>query len=171
MKEYQSLSHTRWDCKYHVVFIPKRRKKRIFGLLRRQLGEIFHELASHKESKIVEGHLMGDHVHMPEHSAEVRSLERSGIHQGQERNSDSPKVWGAAAKLYGRAFLGPRLFRLHGGAGRADGPSIHPESRRRGRAVRPDEARYGVSRHRRLTVLWAPLRRSQSQATGFAGGI
>ena len=45
MKEYQSLSHTRWDCKYHVVFIPKRRKKRIFGVLRRHFGEIFHELA------------------------------------------------------------------------------------------------------------------------------
>ena len=59
MKEYQSLSPTRWDCKYHVVFIPKRRKKQIFGVLRRQLGEIFHELARHKESKIVEGHLMG----------------------------------------------------------------------------------------------------------------
>ncbi|MGH8602467.1 MAG: IS200/IS605 family transposase [Gammaproteobacteria bacterium] len=64
MKEYQSLSHTRWDCKYHVVFIPKRRKKRIFGVLRRHLGEIFHELAGQKESKIVEGHMMGDHVHM-----------------------------------------------------------------------------------------------------------
>jgi putative transposase len=64
MKEYQSLSHTRWDCKYPVVFIPKKRKKKIFGVLRRHLGEIFHELASHKESKIIEGHLMGDHVHM-----------------------------------------------------------------------------------------------------------
>lgn len=41
MKEYQSLSHTRWDCKYHVVFIPKRRKKRVFGLLRKHLGEMF----------------------------------------------------------------------------------------------------------------------------------
>jgi putative transposase len=64
MKEYQSLSHTRWDCKYHIVFIAKRRKKRIFGALRRHLGEIFHELAGHKETKIVEGHLMSDHVHM-----------------------------------------------------------------------------------------------------------
>ncbi len=64
MKEYQSLTHTRWDCKYHVVFIPKRRKKQIFGALKRHLGEIFHELAGHKESKIVEGHLMADHVHM-----------------------------------------------------------------------------------------------------------
>ncbi len=64
MKEYQSLSHTRWDCKYHVVFIPKRRKKKVFGALRRQLGEIFHELVGHKESRIVEGHVMPDHIHM-----------------------------------------------------------------------------------------------------------
>ena len=64
MKEYQSLSHSRWDCKYHVVFIPKRRKKAIFGALRKHLGEIFRELARHKESEVVEGHLMPDHVHM-----------------------------------------------------------------------------------------------------------
>ncbi len=64
MKEYQSLSHTRWDCKYHVVFIPKRRKRKIFGSLRKHLGAIFHELAGHKESRIMEGHLMPDHVHI-----------------------------------------------------------------------------------------------------------
>ena len=64
MKEYQSLSHTRWDCQYHIVFIPKKRKKKIFGELRKHLGEIFHELAKHQESKIVEGHLMSDHVQM-----------------------------------------------------------------------------------------------------------
>jgi putative transposase len=64
MKEYQSLSHTRWDCKYHVVYIPKRRKKRIFGQLRRHLGEIFRELAEQRGCQIVEGHLMPDHVHM-----------------------------------------------------------------------------------------------------------
>ncbi len=64
MKDYHSLSHTRWDCKYHVVFIPKHRKKLIFCSLRKYLGEILHELASHKESKIVKGHLMPDHVHV-----------------------------------------------------------------------------------------------------------
>ena len=64
MKEYQSLSHTRWDCKYHVVYIPKRRKKRIFGQLRRHLGEVFRELAEQRGCQIVEGHLMPDHVHM-----------------------------------------------------------------------------------------------------------
>lgn len=64
MKDYQRLNHTRWDCKYHVVFIPKRRKKAIYGAIRRHLGEIFHELAKHKESEIVEGHLCADHIHM-----------------------------------------------------------------------------------------------------------
>ena len=64
MKDYRSLSHTRWDCKYHVVFIPKRRKKKVFGVLRRQLGDVFHELAKQKESKIEEGHLHLDHVHI-----------------------------------------------------------------------------------------------------------
>ncbi|MDP1679573.1 MAG: IS200/IS605 family transposase [Candidatus Nitrotoga sp.] len=64
MKEYQSLAHTRWDCKYHVVFIPKMRKKKIFGVLRQHLGAIFRELAKHKEVEVVEGHLMSDHVHI-----------------------------------------------------------------------------------------------------------
>ena len=64
MKEYQSLSHTRWDCKYHVVFIPKRRKKVIYGKLRKHLGQVLHALAGQKECKIVEGHLMLGHVHM-----------------------------------------------------------------------------------------------------------
>ena len=61
---YQSLSHSRWDCKYHVVFVPKRRRKALFGNLRRRLGPIFHELARQKECRIVQGHLLPDHVHM-----------------------------------------------------------------------------------------------------------
>ncbi len=64
MKEYQSLAHTSWDCKYHVVFIPKNRKKKIFGVLRKHLGEILRELAKHKEAEVLEGHLMSDHVHI-----------------------------------------------------------------------------------------------------------
>jgi len=61
---YQSLAHSRWDCKYHIVFIPKRRKKSLFVEIRKQLGEIFHELAKQKECKIIEGHLRLDHIHM-----------------------------------------------------------------------------------------------------------
>ncbi len=61
---YQSLSHSKWNCKYHVVFVPKRRRKTVFGQIRRNLGPIFHELARQKECQILEGHLMTDHVHM-----------------------------------------------------------------------------------------------------------
>ena len=64
MNEYESLSHTTWDCKYHVVFIPKCRRKTLYQELRRHLGEVFRRLALQKESKVEEGHLMPDHVHM-----------------------------------------------------------------------------------------------------------
>ena len=64
MDEYESLSHTTWDCKYHVVFIPKCRRKTLYQELRRHLGEVFRRLALQKELKVEEGHLMPDHVHM-----------------------------------------------------------------------------------------------------------
>jgi putative transposase len=64
MDEYESLSHTRWECKYHVVFIPKYRRKTLYGELSRHLAEVFRKLAAQKESKIEESHLMPDHVHM-----------------------------------------------------------------------------------------------------------
>lgn len=64
MDEAKSLSHSKWECKYHVVFIPKCRRRTLYGNLRRHLGEVFHELARHKECRIEEGHLMADHVHM-----------------------------------------------------------------------------------------------------------
>ncbi len=64
MDECQSLSHTVWECKYHVVWIPKYRKKALYEQLRKHLGQVFRELARHKESNVEEGHLMVDHVHM-----------------------------------------------------------------------------------------------------------
>ena len=64
MDEFESLSDTKWDCKYHVVFIPKCRRKTLYGQLRQHLGEVFKRLAAQKESRIEEGHLMPDHVHM-----------------------------------------------------------------------------------------------------------
>ena len=64
MDEYESLSHSRWECKYHVVFIPKCRRRVLYGQLRKYLGEVFHRLAQQKECRIEEGHLMSDHVHM-----------------------------------------------------------------------------------------------------------
>src|SRR5260370_7582696 len=64
MDEYESLSHTKWDWKYHVVFIPKCGRRRVDGELRTQLGEVFRKVAQQKESRIEEGHLLADHVHM-----------------------------------------------------------------------------------------------------------
>src|SRR5271166_5002267 len=64
MDDYESLSHSKWECKYHIVFIPKCRRKVLYGTLRRHLGEVFRKLAEQKECRIEEGHLLADHVHM-----------------------------------------------------------------------------------------------------------
>ena len=64
MDDYESLKHTRWECKYHVVFIPKCRRKKLYEQLRQHLGEVFRQLAQQRESKILEGHMVVDHVHM-----------------------------------------------------------------------------------------------------------
>jgi putative transposase len=64
MDEQASLNHTKWECKYHVVCIPKCRRRTLYQELRRYLGEVFRRLAEQKESQIEEGHLRPDHVHM-----------------------------------------------------------------------------------------------------------
>ena len=64
MDKTESLSHSKWECKYHVVFIPKCRRRTLYSELRRHLGEVFKELARQKESRVEEGHVMPDHVHM-----------------------------------------------------------------------------------------------------------
>ena len=64
MDDYESLKHTRWECKYHVVFIPKCRRQKLYRQLRQHLGDVFRQLAQQRESRILEGHLVVDHVHM-----------------------------------------------------------------------------------------------------------
>ena len=64
MDDHQSLNHSVWGCKYHVVFIPKCRRKVLYGKIRQDLGEVFRRLARQKECEILEGHLVSDHVHM-----------------------------------------------------------------------------------------------------------
>ena len=64
MDEQESLSHSKWECEYYVVFIPKCRRRMLYVQLRTHLGEVFRKLAAQKESRIEEGHLMSDHVHM-----------------------------------------------------------------------------------------------------------
>ena len=64
MNDVGRLRHSVWECKYHLVWIPKCRRKVLYGQLRRELGEVFHELARQKECRIEEGHLLADHVHV-----------------------------------------------------------------------------------------------------------
>jgi putative transposase len=103
---YQSLSHSKWDCKYHVVFVPKYRRKTMFLEIRKFLGPIFHELARQKECRIVEGHLLSDHVHMcieipPKHSVAsvigfIKGKSAIAIarqFRGKQRNFEGENFW------------------------------------------------------------------------------
>ena len=102
---YQSLSHSKWDCKYHVIFVPKYRRKVLHGELRQRLGPIFHELAREKECQIIEGHLQGDHVHMviaipPKYAVasvvgflKGKSAIALARLQGKERNFNGESFW------------------------------------------------------------------------------
>jgi putative transposase len=106
MNDVQSLSHTAWECKYHLVWIPKYRKKEIYGAIRKYLGEALRELALHKESKIIEGHLMKDHVHIlisipPKYSVSQvvgymkgkSAIHIARIYAGCKRNFTGQKFW------------------------------------------------------------------------------
>jgi len=64
MNDTQCLSNTKWNCKYHVVWIPKCRRKTLYGHLRKNLGDAFHELARQNDGRIQEGHLQPDHIHI-----------------------------------------------------------------------------------------------------------
>ena len=103
---YESLAHSKWDCKYHIVFIPKGRKKALYGKIRKFLGPVFHELAAQRRSTIVEGHMVQDHVHMlikipPKYSvAEVvgyikgkSAIAVARQFGGRQRNFNGERLW------------------------------------------------------------------------------
>jgi len=117
MRRGNSLSHTRWECKYHIVFIPKYRRKHLFGAIRKELVEVFRRLARQKESEIEEGHLMPDHVHMmisipPKYAvAQVvgylkgkSAIHIARVHAGRRRNFAGQHFWarGYFASTVGR---------------------------------------------------------------------
>ncbi len=64
MKEWQSLAHVRWECQYHIVFVPKYRKKVLYGRTRKQMGRILRQLCRQRGVEIMEGHAMPDHIHL-----------------------------------------------------------------------------------------------------------
>ncbi len=119
MSDYGSLAHSKWDCKYHIVFIPKYRKKQLFDRIRRYLGPVFHELSRQKDSKILEGHMMNDHVHMcisipPKHSVAqvigyIKGKSAIAVARqfgGKKRNFNGEKLW---ARGYAVSTVGLEL--------------------------------------------------------------
>lgn len=103
---YESLSHSKWDCKYHIVFIPKCRRKNLYGQIRKYLGPVLRELARQRESDILEGHMVQDHVHMlikipPKYSvAEVvgyikgkSAIAVARQFSGRKRNFNGESLW------------------------------------------------------------------------------
>lgn len=128
MNNASSLNHSRWECKYHVVWIPKYRRKTLYGQLRRYLGRIFKELARSRECEVLEGHLLSDHVHMlisilPKYSvAQVIGFikGKSAIHiarnyLGHRRNFTGQHFW---AREYRRVttLLTPAAVDVHDAA-------------------------------------------------------
>ena len=136
MQTYETLKHTTWDCKYHVVFITKRRKETLYGQIRRELGPVFRELARQKECDIIAGHLMPDPVHMlvaipPKYSV----AQRVGFLKVEDSHSHCAGVWGQTPELCGPAVLGTRLLGFDGGAGRNRGASCIQEQEKEDRRL------------------------------------
>ncbi len=123
MDKLESLSHSKWECKYHIVFIPKCRRKTLYKELRPYLGEVFRQLARQKECRVEEGHLMADHVHIlisipPKYA--VSSV--VGYLKGKSAVPCSAGVRRAETPFCGAAFLGAGLLRFDGRSGRDGHP-------------------------------------------------
>ena len=127
MTNYRSLNHSKWACQYHVVFIPKYRKKALYGELRRYLGELFRRLAQQRESEVEEGHLLADHVHMmlsiPPKYAVAQVIGyikgKSAIHiarefAGRSRSFVGQHFWAAATSCPRWVGMSGRFARISG---------------------------------------------------------
>ena len=108
--EFNHLNHATWECKYHVVFTPKYRKKVLFGKIKRNLGQVFHDLARRKECRIEEGHLMPDHVHMLISIPPKYSVAQIRIHEREEFDMDRAECRTQDAKISGAQVLGARIL-------------------------------------------------------------
>ena len=144
-QDHNHLNHATWECKYHVVFTPKYRKKALFGQIRRHLGTVFRELAQRKECKIEEGHLMPDHVHMlisipPKYSVG----EVIGISEREKLDLDCAECGTQAAQFSWPQILGEGLLRFDCRAGRGDDPHLHQKSGNGRPAVGPATTEAGL---------------------------
>jgi putative transposase len=155
MNEHQSLSHTVWDCKYHIVCIPKYRKKSLFKELRQYVGTVLKDLAVRKECKIEEGHLLANHVHilisiLPKYSVS----QVVGFIKGKSAISIARNYMGRRKNFTGQSFWAR---------------GYHVSTVGRDEEVIRNYIRHQESEDRRIDQ--PVLSGSQKQAPGFAGGI
>jgi putative transposase len=152
MDDYESLSHSKWECKYHVVFIPKCRRKTLYLELRRHLGDVFRKLAEQKESRIEEGHLLLDHVHMlisipPKHAVSQvigfikgkSAIHLARVYGEKKRNFVGQHFW---ARGYFVSTVGrdTEVIRIHSRTGHRGNTRVHQEAGRGGQAPGADES-------------------------------
>jgi len=105
MERYGSLNHTKWECKYHLVWIPKCRKKVLYGQLRKDLGRMLRELAKQKESEVIQGTLKGDHVHMV-----ISIPPKYSVSQVVGYVKGKSAIWVARATGRSRNFVGQNFW-------------------------------------------------------------
>ena len=130
MSNHNHLNHCTWDCKYHIVFTPKYRKKSLYGSLRKDLKDTLHRLALQKECKIEEGYLMPDHVHMMVSIPPKHSISHIvGFLKGKKFDLGGSKHRGQAEEFCGSQILGTWIFREHGRCKRRSHPQIRSEPR------------------------------------------
>ena len=111
MKDWKSLAHVKWYCRYHVVIVPKYRKKILYGKIRHQVGQILRELCRYKDVELVEGHLMADHVHMllsvpPRYSIAIIV----GYLKGKTAIRVNRELMKTRGSLFGRSFWARGYF-------------------------------------------------------------
>ena len=105
MERYESLHHTKWECKYHLVWIPKSRKKVLYAQLRKELGQILRGLAMQKESDVVEGTLKADHVHMV-----ISIPPKYSVSQVVGYVKGKSAIWVARTTMRNRNFVGQNFW-------------------------------------------------------------
>ena len=165
---YETLKHTTWECKYHVVFIPKCRRKALFAQLRRDLGPVFRSLAEQKECKVEEGHLMPDHVHMLLSCRPNTRCRRSwGSSKARVRSTLHGCMPGedgtSSGSISGRVAIGCRRWE------RTRLRCVDTSRSRRKKTAASNSWR--SRRFERLTITINRFERfTLSQASGFAGG-
>jgi putative transposase len=127
MKDWQSQAHVKWDCKYHVVILPKYRRKVLYGRIRRGIGQILRDLCRQKDIELVEGKAMPDHIHMllsvpPRYSVAVTI----GYLKGKSATRIHRELLKTKGTLVRPEFLGPGVLCEYRRSGRRPDPTVHP---------------------------------------------